>query len=164
MLNPSMNKDKTCYYCGKPGHTKPECRKRAADLKRAEESKKPQAAMIEPQGEPASSSSQPVSTLVIGGQNGYVAGLPLEDQANIIGSMATSEKRIMVDSGSAAHVFPQQFDEHAKSVGQSNIRLTTVTGETVSMSEIKESIWELDSGDQLRMCSTPNVRVLSFRS
>ena len=151
-------KDRVCFYCQKSGHVKADCRKRMRDLKEAEKGKgKTNASLVEP--EPSSPPQpQPAAALPLAEDLRYIAGLPFEDDPYIIASL--SQTRIMVDSGSGAHVFPTNFDEHAISVHGECARLATITGAPVPMSSKKQSVLRTTTGESTTMSYSESDKVM----
>ena len=101
-----------CFYCQKPGHTKTECRKRLADLKKAEGKGRTAAAAPEapePEGESAAASTLSVAALAAGVSN--------------------SSHKLLVDTGAGGGLAPKGFDSEAVSVVDAQASMRTVTGE-----------------------------------
>ena len=116
-----------CFYCQKPGHTKAECRKRAADLKKAENKGRTAAAAPETQEEPESEGLA-ASTLCVA-------------------TVANPEThcRILVDTGAGGGLAPVGFDNKAVEVAGDRVRMNTVTGEALELGKCKTS--SLKHGD-----------------
>ena len=105
-----------CFYFQKPGHTKAECRKRLADLKKAEGKGRTAAAAPEapePEGE-----SVAASTLCV--------AAPAADVGNC-------KHKLLVDTGAGGGLAPTGFDCEAVSVAESQVSMRTVTGEPLKL-------------------------------
>ena len=137
------NKDKSCFYCGKQGHLKSECRKRISDEKNAQGkgsskgkpkakanpgSGKPRPNAASPDDEPEPLSAYPEETLIAAAVN-------------------NGTQEILVDTGAGSHLFVKGFDSHARSVSKgSNVGMVTVTGQPLITGEYKKSTINTDAG------------------
>ena len=134
--NTALSKEKTCFYCSKPGHIKAERRKKQADDRakgskgsKGEKGKNAATPEQEPQSEPLSS---------------------LMEDSDSVAAIASPLKRVLVDTGAGSHLFQSGFDPHAvESVNDSSKSLVTVTGEPLTSGIRKKSVIE---------CSGKNVQ------
>ena len=150
------NKDKECFYCKKKGHVKAECRKRLADLKKAEGSNRPAggtAAQPGSGGAASSNAGQPKAkgkAAPAGGvvaTDDFVCALPCtsctSDEFHVVGNVTANEHLMLVDTGCGAHVFPRNFDEHSVEGASSKVSLATVTGEKLYTGHVRKSCFQL---------------------
>ena len=131
-------KEKTCFYCGKAGHLKADCRKKAYDDKKALEDKKggskgegkgkakQKTAAALPEEEP-----EPVSGVV----ETIVAGAPMH--------------KVLVDTGAGDHLFMKGFDPAATTIHGTGRPLVTVTGESLCTGERRKSVLGLSGNSKL---------------
>ena len=104
-----------CFHCQKPGRTKAECRKRLADLKKAEGKGRTAAAAPEapePEGESVAAST--------------FGAAPAADVGNC-------KHKLLVDTGSGGGLAPKGFDCEAVSVADSQLSMRPVTGEPLKL-------------------------------
>ena len=105
-----------CFYCQKPGHTKAECRKRLADLKKAEGKGRTAAAAPEapePEGESVAAST-------------FCVAAPAAD-------VGSCKHKLLVDTGAGGGLAPKGFDCEGVSVADSLVSMRTVTGEPLKL-------------------------------
>ena len=129
--------DKKCHYCGKTGHIKSECRKKAADEKAASGHKggkakgkgKPAGAVPEEEPEPVSGALMPEDL-------SYVAASPLKQM-------------ILVDTGAGDHLFQAGFDPKAVEAPGKGRQLMTVTGQDLCTESRKRSMFGVAGGGTL---------------
>ena len=105
-----------CFYCQKPGHTKAECRKRLADLKKAEG--KGRTAAAAPEGPGPEGESVAASALCV--------AAPAAELGNC-------KHKLLVDTGAGGGLAPKGFECEAVSVADSQVSMRTVTGEPLKL-------------------------------
>lgn len=122
----------------------------------AAERRMPQATIVQDTGGSGAGSVAPVSALTHEDSFLYIAGLRIEvpktkdmDPELLIGSLQS--RRIMIDSGSGANVFPKNFDESSIEVGGPSTKLATIAGETLPLSSKRRSHFGTREGPQLRV-------------